>query len=673
MDFFERQDRARRGTAVLVAVFLLAVIAIVLAVDAIAWAAFLYLDPETPGFLGWLQTRPAWIVTAVALTVVAGGSVHRWIQLAHGGGGRVAILMGGRIVDPATRDPRERVLINVVEEMAVASGVTLPDVYVLDHEPSINAFAAGLYPAQAVIVVTKGTSEELDRDQLQGVIAHEFSHILNGDMRLNLQLLALLAGITVIGQMGASVFRGAALGRRRSRVSSGRGGGSGVLIVFGIAAALVIVGWIGVLAGRVIKAAVSRQREFLADAAAVQFTRNPDGIAGALLKIRDNAATSLLQARHAEEVSHMAFGRAVGGLTRLTATHPPLEARMRALGPKYALWFRQDSRERARRRRAQAQPRATTPASASANRPSEGDWLHDTLTAGGAIPVETLAGDAWGGAEWALSPAALAVLAGSVSARDLDHARRLLDRLPATIRHALHTPEGATRVLYALLLHGPEWRDADADALPEGLREAVLEARTTLEQRCPGEVPGTLDPRLRLPLLELAIPALRRLPRAAIDEFLLRVDGLVRADERVSLFEFTARSVLRHELSGRAPRSGNERLEARRADARLVLSLLAMVGGGGDAEARAAAYTRAARPLLGENAGEPLPPAECTPAAFTAALERLDALRPTAKRALLLACADCIASDGLVRPAEAELWRAIAVTLDVPVPPLGMH
>ncbi|MDZ7828200.1 MAG: M48 family metalloprotease [Halofilum sp. (in: g-proteobacteria)] len=558
--------------------------------------------------------------------------------------------------------------------MAVASGVTLPDLYVLDRESSINAFAAGLYPAQAVIVVTKGTLDELSRDELQGVIAHEFSHILNGDMRLNLQLLALLAGITLIGEMGASVWRGAFLGSsRHARASSGRGGG-GAAALLGISLALILIGWIGVLAGRVIKAAVSRQREFLADAASVQFTRNPDGIAGALLKIRDNIDTSVLKASHAEEVSHMAFGRAVGGLTRLTATHPPLEERMRALGPKYVLWFRQDTRERRRREREEAERRPDRAAASTAGQPGgkDGDWLQDTLTAGGAVPVETLTADALQGAATALSPAALAVLAGSVAASDLDHARELLNRMPAETRHALHTPEGAVRVLYALMFHGDEWRDGDLMAVPEGMREEVARARAVLEQRCPGEAAGTLDPRIRLPVLELAIPMLRRLPRDALDDVLERLDRLIRVDERVSLFEFTARAVLHHELQPTPRAAGDRRLAAHREDARIVMSLLCLAGSSDDA-ARDAAWERAMRPLFGDRAGERVPAGECTPAAFTEALERLDALQPIAKRSLLLACADCIATDGGVKPSEAELWRAIAVSLDVPVPPLSMH
>jgi Zn-dependent protease with chaperone function len=675
MDFFERQERARRSTTMLVLVFLLAVIAIVLAVDAVVWGALLWAERAPADPLAWMRTETAWLVTGVTVAVLLGGSAWRWFQLAHGGGGRVAILMGGRIVDPDTKDPQERVLVNVVEEMAVASGVTLPDLYVLDRESSINAFAAGLYPAQAVIVVTKGTLDELNRDELQGVIAHEFSHILNGDMRLNLQLLALLAGITLIGEMGASVWRGAFLGSgRRARASSGRGGGSGAAALLGISLALIVIGWIGVLAGRIIKAAVSRQREFLADAASVQFTRNPDGIAGALLKIRDNIDTSVLKASHAEEISHMAFGRAVGGLTRLTATHPPLEERMRALGPKYVLWFRQDTRERRRREREETERRPERAAASTAAQQGggDGDWLHDTLTAGGAIPVETLTADALQGAEAALSPAALAVLAGSVTASDVDHARELLNRMPAETRHALHTPEGAVRVLYALMFHADEWRDGDLAAVPEGMREGVAQARATLEQRCPGEAAGTLDPRIRLPILELAIPMLRRLPREALDDVLERLDRLIRVDERVSLFEFTARAVLHHELRPGDPREGNEPLDAHHDDVRVVIGLLCLAGNTDDA-ARDAAWERAVRPLLGDRGGDRPGQEDCTPAAFTGALGRLGALQPSARRSLLLACADCIAADGLVRPAEAELWRAIAACLDVPVPPLGLH
>jgi len=675
MDFFERQERARRSTVVLVVVFILAVIGIVLAVTAVAWAALLYAGRAPSDPLAWLRTETAWIVAGITLAVVLGGSIVRWVQLSHGGGGRVAILMGGRIVDPATKHPDEQVLINVVEEMAIASGVTLPDVYVLDNEQAINAFAAGLYPAQAVIVVTKGLLDELDRDELQGVIAHEFSHILNGDMRLNLQLLALLAGVTLIGEMGASVWRGAFLGSsRRTRAAGGRrGGGKGAAALLAISLALIVIGWIGVLFGRLIKAAVSRQREFLADAASVQFTRNPDGIAGALLKIRDNMDTSVLRAGHAEEISHMAFGRAVGGLTRLTATHPPIEERMRALGPKYVYWLKQDTRERHRREReeSQRQPDVAVTATAGQSTTGSGDWLRDTLTADGAIPVETLTADALLGADAGLSPAALAVLAGSVTARDLDHARVLLERLPASIRHALHTPEGAVRVLYALLFHGEEWRETDTAAVPEGMREDVARARTTLEQACGGDG-GGVDARVRLPMLELAIPALRRLPPDAIDDLLERIDALIRVDERVSLFEFAARTVLHHELRSTEPREGNDRLDDHHDDIRIVIGLLCLAGNTED-PARDAAWERAMRPLVGDRAGDRPGTTQCTPAAFTGALERLDALQPTAKRSLLLACADCIAADGLVRPAEAELWRAVAACLDVPVPPLGTH
>lgn len=336
MDFFERQEHARRRTLGLALAFTGAIVAVVAAVDTVAWAVLRGLGRAPAALLDWLATPAAWAVTAAVLAVIAVGSTLRWLQLARGGGDRVATLMGGRLVDPDTKHPRERVLINVVEEMSIASGVTVPNVYVLDREQGLNAFAAGLHPAHAVVAVTRGMLEALDRDQVQGVVGHEFSHILNGDMRLNLRLVALLAGVTVIGELGASAWRGlfyARAGHARA-ASGGRGRGGdprALLLILGAGLALIVIGWIGVLAGRLIKAAVSRQREFLADAAAVQFTRNPDGIAGALLRIHEAAGGSILRARHAEEISHMGFGRTVGALTRMTATHPPIEARMEAL------------------------------------------------------------------------------------------------------------------------------------------------------------------------------------------------------------------------------------------------------------------------------------------------------------------------------------------------------
>ncbi|MEW6074668.1 MAG: M48 family metallopeptidase, partial [Planctomycetota bacterium] len=318
MDFFAHQDRARRHTGWLVFLFLLAVAGIVAAVYVVVLFAL-------GGLAGSSGPPPdLWdggvlLLTAVGvLSVVGLGSAYKTAQL-RAGGPAVAALVGARPVLPGTADAAERRLLNVVEEMAIASGVPVPPVFVMDREEGINAFAAGHSTADAAITVTRGTLEQLSRDELQGVVAHEFSHILNGDMRLNLRLMGTIHGILVIGMIGWLILRHV------------RGGKKNPLPLIGLA--LFFVGYAGTFLGNLIKAAVSRQREFLADAAAVQFTRNPGGLAGALGKIAETAEGSRLHAAHAPEVSHMLFGAgtrsALGGLL---ATHPPLAERIRRLG-----------------------------------------------------------------------------------------------------------------------------------------------------------------------------------------------------------------------------------------------------------------------------------------------------------------------------------------------------
>lgn len=665
-DFFERQDVARRRTAVMVLIFVLAVIGVIAAVNAVAWFVVPFLVDEPPSTLReWAASEMAYWVSGITAAAIAVGSIVRWTQLAHGGGGRVAILMGGRIVDPDTRDPLERELINVVEEMSIASGVTVPDVYVLENENGINAFAAGLHPANAVVVFTRGALEQLNRDELQGVTAHEFSHILNGDMRLNLRLLALLAGITVIGEAGASVWRGFFLGGRRRAAfaatpaarDSGRGGRGdprAMVMLLAVGLALIIIGWIGVTAGRIIKAAVSRQREFLADAAAVQFTRNPEGIGGALLKIAGQKRGSMLAARRAEEISHMGFARTVGALSGLTATHPPVRDRLQAIGVKYAMLHDQQERARKRRERlAQREREANGPAARQGGGPATG-------------PLPDLAADSAPGALGSiLSAAALGALAGSAQTDRLDLARALIARMPGEVELALHRPDGARRVVWALLVNDP----VQHEALPEHEAAAVNELRRAMETAWPG-ADGGLAPHVRLPLLELAFPALRRLESEARDYLLATADTLIRADGRLAVFEYAIRTLLIHHLlpSDRAP-VGTAGIRGASTDVRVVLSVLCRTVPGGE-DAQRQAYAAGLRPLLPAADPEPLARDETGLRAFTAALERLDSLAPTAKRSLLAACVDCVTANGEVSPTEAELLRVIAAVLGAPIPPL---
>ncbi len=675
-DFFARQDEARRHTALLVIGFALAVIGVVTAVNGVAWgvAASGWLTTEVDSLRDWILSAPAAWTAGITVAVIGVGSGIRATQLAYGGGGRVATLMGGRIVDPDTSDANEKQLINVVEEISIAAGMPPPDVYILDHEQGINAFAAGTVPANAAVAFSAGAIEQLDRDELQGVVAHEFSHIANSDMRLNIRLLALLAGITLIGELGASVWRGLFLRRGlrgggimaasatggRSRGGGGGGDARGLLFLLVVSLALIIIGWVGVLIGRIIKAAISRQREYLADAAAVQFTRNPDGIAGALLKIAANRNGGMLQAARAEEVSHMGFTRTVGGLTGLTATHPPIEERLRAIGPQYVAQYRQQARagkretRRQERRRERAEQSSKAQGS-STNSPGSplADHVPDALDAATPGHVASL-----------LSVAAIGALAGNPAAARLDAARALLARIPIDVYAALHQPLRARQLIWALLLKEPDY----TRHLPAADSAAVLDLRGRLESVW-GDGSGDLQAQMRLPLLELALPALRQLDQQGRRTLIETLDHLIRADGRLAVHEYALRTVLIHHLFERErPAINATTLDGMQGEARTVLALLCRALPNTDNQ-REAAWA-AAFSALGWEEAAPLPDEPPGLREFSAALERLAGLQPSARRDLLAACAAAVSSNQSITASEGELLRAIAAVLDIPLPPL---
>src|SRR5487761_2174898 len=323
MNFFEQQDAARRHTMRLVVLFLLAVVAIVVAVNFVAALACVGIAANTATGGARLNAPASFyaIVTLATLALIAGGSLAQIAGLA-GGGAALARMMGARQIATQSGDPAERRLLDVVEEMAIASGIAVPQVFVMDDEQSINAFAAGYSPDQAAVVVTRGTLEHLNRDELQGVIGHEFSHVLNGDMRLNLRLMGVLGGILLLTTLGRMLAYSSS--RRDSK------GAAFVLLGFG----LIVIGYIGVFFGRLIQASVSRQREFLADASSVQFTRNPDGIGGALAKIGQSG--SRVDHPRAAEANHLFFGEAIASdfadvFPDLMATHPPVGERLKRI------------------------------------------------------------------------------------------------------------------------------------------------------------------------------------------------------------------------------------------------------------------------------------------------------------------------------------------------------
>lgn len=435
MNFFEHQDQARQNTVYLLGLFVVAVIVmIILLYGVVVYALYDQLIWQPELFL---------LVALGMVATVGGGSVYKSIQL-RGGGKVVAEDLGGTLVDRMTEDELEKRLLNIVEEMAIASGISVPEVYVLGEENGINAFAAGFTPNDAVIGVTRGCLEQLARDELQGVIAHEFSHILNGDMRLNLRLIGVIQGLIFIYLIGRALLRGSFLGGGSGK-SSSKDKDSGLIIGLG----MVVIGGIGFFCGRLIKSAVSRQREFLADASAVQFTRNPDGISGALQKIAGYKSGSKVKSPMAEEASHLFFGEAFTGIFesfgQVFSTHPPVKERIKRLeGFAGRTWSVEETGNN-----------ASISSIASGNQMAAG-------FAGSSPQAQPQRGSL------SVSPGRVVARVGTTNPKHLDNVRGFLADIPEPVRMATRDVNGAIAIIYSLLLHtDPEVRDRQMSTLRE--------------------------------------------------------------------------------------------------------------------------------------------------------------------------------------------------------------
>nr|MBA2238899.1 M48 family metallopeptidase [Lysobacter sp.] len=544
MNFFEHQARARRVSNWLVVLFALAVIGIVLAVDLAVILAIGY-DPAVLVF-----------ATLATLAVIGLGSLFRIASL-RGGGEPVALQLGGVPVAEDTRDLKLRRLRNVVEEIAIASGVPVPKLYVLEHESAINAFAAGYSPSDAVVAVTRGALERLNRDELQGVIAHEFSHVLNGDMRLNVRLIGLLFGIMMLAIIGRKVLMYGRLGGRDSR------GAAAVLMAALVA---MLIGYIGLFFGRMIKAGVSRTRERLADASAVQFTRQTAGLAGALKKIGGLQEGSRLNQRgDAEEVSHMLFGDGVG-FSGWFATHPNLVDRIHALEPQ----FRAENLEALSR-----QWQATPPSGME----------EDTrlgLVAQSLPPLPSLS------SEQAVTPPMVVAHVAHPDDQNYQRADTIAGQLGESLHDLASRREEVIPLLLGLLL---DTRPAIADKQLVEITARVgqpiaQQARELREQHL-----VQLHPMLRLPLASLAFPVLRLRPRPDLDRFLDTTQAMIYADGEVSLFEYCLERLLsvqvRESLDpSRYGRTGRTRLHKVKSEAALLLAVVAQAGHDDPAAAR---------------------------------------------------------------------------------------
>ena len=635
MNFFEAQDDARRRTKWLVFYFVLAIIGVIVSVYGIVYLAMLYtgttVSPWMPG---------VFTVTALGTGGLMGtGSLFKTMQL-NGGGSVVARDMGARQVDPHTRDADERKLVNIVEEMAIASGVPVPEIWLMDDELSINAFAAGTEPGNAVVAVTRGCLQRLNRSELQGVVAHEFSHILNGDMKLNMRLIGLLFGILMISMIGRMLFE--TLRFMRVRSSNSKEGGAGVVIAIVLAGvALMIVGSVGVFFGRLIQAAISRQREFLADASAVQFTRDPSGIAGALKKIGGQQYGSKINAPKAAEASHLFF--ADGGMFSYgLATHPPLDVRIKSL---QANW--------------------------------DGEFIASKLpeVAEGRVHQQ------------GAPVAGVSSLSGAVGLAPPPVPQRTIDRLgepaevDANIGHlvrsglqaswikACHDREEAQALVFGLLL-------AEDDKLREEeimfIRNGAGNDAGTLALHWNHEL-GELHSSQKIALVDLTIPTLRRLTLPEYERFVEITQWLIASDGQVDLFEFMLQHIVERHLDAhfadRAfPKIKYRKINTLQSEANILISTMAAIGGENQMQG---AYAAA----IAESGWQTTmsPPSDCNLRAIEQALEKFNHATPLVKKQLIRMLGLAVMHDGMVASREAELLRATADAIGCAIPPFAIQ
>lgn len=647
MNFFASQAQARRNTFQLVFLLILAVCSLILLTNLVVMLAMgFFKKSQVNDFQTMIQHMDWWtfgMVGLVVWVVVLAGSISKIFALS-GGGKVVAEALGGKLVLRNSTDQKHRRLLNVVTEMAIASGTAVPPVYIMPQERGMNAFAAGYSSRDAVISVTQGLVDHLNREQLQGVIAHEFSHIFNGDMRLNIQLIGALNGILIIGIIGYELMRLPFRGSTSRSFGRSRGSGDARLtfsmITLGLC--LMIIGYTGTFFGNMIKAAVSRQREYLADASAVQFTRNPQGLAGALKRIGGLETGSRMQTIAAVEISHAFFAQGVSSFVEsLFATHPPLIKRIRRIDPYWNGHFI-------------TKDKIDTEKANSSYNQSVSSFAGNTSLASA---PDTGTQD--------LNKAVLGV--GELTQQSIEQARTLLSGISTYIRQTVAEPFGARAVIYALLF------DKAYPVRVKQLEHLQYHADREvyrLTQKIMAEI-DSLDIRLRLPLIDITIPVLKQLSNHQYQVFRDNVTSLMDADEKIDLMEWSLQKILlnhldQHFYNPPQTRFQSARLSQLKVEVSVMLSLLAVAGHSKIEQARTA--FKAAMTHLKLEHVDFIPQKKIKLSSIDNALKKLQHMSFLNKMALLEACILCIEQDQIASSREVELLRAFSSAIDCPIP-----
>jgi len=656
MNFFEHQEVARKKSFFLVLLFILALIIIASSTSLIAYLILHNTGITALPLKDWITSRDCISIFGITLLVIAGGSFYQLLNLAKGGEA-VAKMARGRKVDMSSSAPQERIFINIVEEMSIASGTPMPDLYIMDHEQAINAFVAGYEPTECVLVITQGALENLSRDELQGVIGHEYSHILNGDMRINVRLIAILAGILLFGQIGQFLLRASTnrSGFSRSRSYSNRSNNKGNALILFIGLAMIIIGYIGLFCGRVIKAAISRQREFLADAASVQFTRNPEGIASALYKIANiHDGSRLVSTYHAEDINHLCFSESVKmSLSSLLASHPPLPERISAIDKSLLVRFR--SRKNAQKNQNTKQPKSTQ--------------SHSTVHTDNILEKNQLSSSFADSSVPFTDPINKPVLpVGIVSPAHLDYAIKLLAGIPDGTKNLAHDPVSAKTLLISLMINetASELHSTAINLLSD-TGKASLSAGYSAGVN---SLISGITKQQRVPLIEMAIATIKPQSQKLKQDLIKDLITLANADSKFTFFEFSLITLVKQQLSpqhGKKIKSKYHSYKNVTQEIALIIKLFATAASQNQ-QVREKLYNHAMQSFSADIKWDNTLKTKAENISHS--LNKLRIISPLLKQPFLESCAECVMADKKVNPREYELLRLVATVIDCPMPPL---
>ncbi|MBS0290764.1 MAG: M48 family metalloprotease [Proteobacteria bacterium] len=651
MNFFESQDRARKHTFWLVLYFILAMVLIILALDLVGVGAVIYLNPNQyyiPSSQGYIFHKEAIIqlliqctlfVSPLVIMIILIGTIIRMVSLREGGIA-VAKMVNAKEISPDTNDFLEKRFINVVEEMAIAAGARIPRLYVME-DTAINAFVAGIKPEDTVMVVTKGALQNLSRDELQGVVGHEFSHIFNGDMQISLKLMGILGGLLLLGQLGYFLLR--IIGNTNSKTkssSNNKSGGSIVIAILIVGVGLLVVGYVGLFFGRLIKAAVARQRELLADASSVQYTRNPQGIIFALRRIQQSEKGTYLATKNVEDISHLCFCTPRWILFQdLLATHPPLDRRIDLLDPQRQFTnlpltnLKQENEKKGEKEEKKPPP-------------NQENFIKGAAVAGAV-----------------LTPMAIENNIGNPTSDNIAAACQILTQIPDKLKDIAHSPEKVALLLYALILSYRDNIEDVAQTLSKAINKTEIQEVIDLSKLI-----VSLPKNFQLPLLDVAIPAFKTNSLDKRKNIYQHLKQLV--STKLKLFQFTLITLIGKATEDTLPKDNKVKYHDFQSvidEISLLFSMLLRIQTKESAKT-SLTYERLMKIFTDKKVAPPTD--SITPSQFESALNTLNQLSPLCKGKLIRVLLDCISNDNIINLAEAELIRVIAASLDCPIAPI---